>query len=325
MALAAQVARGTNCTLVAEALCLADAKCAAFGVYGNDIQLHGCAAPLVVNRDWVITVRDGSTFTTLPGTHNIDETQCAVHPASGMEHVCVPPPPGPPPGLPLYTKRGAIDVGTFENTIFYWQGRLLNVENIACSYTEHAGVWDPSWGNHSYARIRDFESGVVLANITSTRGFGFLSAFTDYDTGTLWLFGTPADRCLGNGDATSVQAWWTTDPALQAWDTALAFDYGLHTYNVQVTKVGPPPGIPAQQRASRAAAIARGTAAAGLPPHKYAMFLEEFAFAINNGDNLTTGWVLLNNTQPPPGAPAGGPMILFNGYDGFYVRAAYRA
>ena len=158
----------------------------------------------------------------------------------------------------------------------------------------------------------------VLVNITSTRGFGFLSALTEYDTGTLWLFGTPADRCQGNGDATTVQAWWTTDPTLQAWSTALAFDYGKHTYNVQVTKVAPPPGLPEHLRASRAAAIAQGTAAAGLPPHRYAMFLEEFAWAINNGDDLTTGWVLLNGTRPPPGAPAGGPMMVYSGYDTFY-------
>ena len=147
-------ARGVNCTQIAEALCLLDSQCAAFGVYGTQIQLHGCATALVANPDWAITVRNGSTFATLPGTQNIDETQCAVHPSTGMNHPCA-----PPPAPPLYAKRGAIDVGTYENTIFYWQGRLLNVENIACSYTEHAGIWDASWGNHSYARIRDLESG----------------------------------------------------------------------------------------------------------------------------------------------------------------------
>ena len=316
LTLAPTAVAAVNCTAVGEALCLADAGCAAFGVMGQRIQLHGCAAPLIANADWTITTRSGSTFATLPGTHNIDETSCASHPASGMDHDCAAPP--PPPGKPLYTKRGAIDVGTYENTIFYWQQRLLNLENIACSYTEHAGIWDASWGNHSYARIRDLDSGVVIANITLTRGFGFLTPFTDYETNTLWLFGTPADRCVGNGDAMTVQAWWTTDAALQAWSTALAFDYGKHTYNVQVVKVAPPPGLPAQQTARLAAAVAERTAAAGLPPHKYAMFLEEFAWAINAGDDLATGWVLLNDTRPPQGAPAGGPMMLYNGYDQYY-------
>jgi len=307
-----RVASAVNCTAVAEALCLADSNCAAFGVHGDRIQLHGCQQ-LVANNDWTITLRSGAAFSTLPGTRNVDEAQCAQHPAE-TDHSCSPPPPPPPPGPPLYTKRGAIDVGTYENTIFYWQGRLLNVENIPCSYTEHAGIWDASWGNHSYARLRDLQSGEVLVNITSTKGFGFLSALTDYETNTLWLFGTPADRCLGNGQATSVQAWWSTDPALQAWGTALAYDFGRHTYNVQVVKVAPPPGLPAQQTASLAAAVAAGTRAAGLPPHKYAMFLEEFAWAINAGDDLTTGWVLLNGTRAPPGAPAGGPCMVYNGY-----------
>ena len=313
----AQRAAEPNCTAAGEALCAADAQCAAFGVHGSGIQLHGCVA-LVENADWSITVRNGSTFSTLPGTRNIDETQCPVHPSSGMNHACAPPP--PPPPAPLYTKRGAIDVGTFENTIFYWQGRLLNVENIACSYTEHAGVWDPTWGNHSYARIRDLESGAVLVNITSTRTFGFLSAFTDYELNKLWLFGTPADRCQGNGDATSVQAWWTVDPLLQAWDTALAFDLGAHTYNVQVVKVAPPPGLPAADAARLGAAVARGTAASGLPPHRYAMFLEAFTWAINNNEDgdLTTGWEVVQGTRPPPGAPSGGPMMLYNGFDQFY-------
>jgi hypothetical protein len=304
----------TNCTEVAEGLCLADAHCNAFGVLGDRIQLHGCSTALVANPDWHITVRNGTSFTTLPGTRNIDETQCAVHPLSGQEHSCAPPAP------PLYTKRGALDVGTFENTIFYWQGRLLNVENIPCSYADHAGIWDASWGNHSYARLRDLESGEVVVNISSTLAFGFLTAFTDYDTNTLWLFGTPADRCVGNGDAKTVQAWWTTDPTLQdsSWKTRLAFNYGSHTYNVQVVKVGPPPGLPAHEAASRAGAIVQATAAAGLPPHKYAMFLEAFAWAINAGDDLTTGWVLLNNTRPPFNAPSGGPCMVYNGYDSHY-------
>jgi hypothetical protein len=46
-----------------------------------------------------------------------------------------------------------------------------------------------------YARIRDFATGVVVVNISSTAGYGFISALPDYEHGTLWLFGTKADRC----------------------------------------------------------------------------------------------------------------------------------
>ena len=117
-----------------------------------------------------------------------------------MSHECSAP---QPPSL--YAKQGSIDVGTFENTMFYWAGTLYNLENIPCSYWDHAGIWYPSFGNHSYARVRNFETGEVIANISSTSTFGFITALPDYDAGIVWLFGTPADRCLGNGDAKTVQ------------------------------------------------------------------------------------------------------------------------
>lgn len=234
-------AAASNCTAEGESLCTNDGACAAFGVYGSQIQLHGCVAT-IPNSDWLTYARGANgVYTLLPGV-NVDEERCAAHPNTGMQHECTSPPsppsPTPPPPPPLYAKAGAIEVGTFENTIFYFRGVLLLLENIACSYRGHAGEWQPEvYGNHSYARIRDFKTGVILANVSSTVGFGFVSAFVDYEHDTLWLFGTPADRCLGNGHATTIQSWWTTDSALQNWGTALAFDLGKHTYNVQVRQL----------------------------------------------------------------------------------------
>lgn len=71
--------------------------------------------------------------------------------------------------------------------------------------------------------------------------------------------------------------------------------------------------------ASRSAA-ARSAAAAPLPPHRYAMFLECFAWAVNNNadGNLTTGWALLPGTRAPPGAPCGGPSFVYSPTDLFY-------
>ena len=40
-----------------------------------------------------------------------------------------------------YQKRGSIDVGTFENTIFWWKHTTYLVENINCGYADHAGTW----------------------------------------------------------------------------------------------------------------------------------------------------------------------------------------
>ena len=303
-----------NCTAMGEALCTADGACAAFGVDGDQIQLHGCVA-LVPNPDWSIFNRtaDGG-YTRLPGAVNINEDACSKHPNTGMSHACV-----PPPSPPLYERQGSIDVGTYESTIFYWPAtRLLYlIENIPCSYIDHAGIWAPeTWGNRSYGRIREFVSGRVVANITSSAGFGFMSAFVDYEHGHAWLFGTPSNRCEGNGAATTVQAWWSSD--LLSWSTALAFDYGKVTYNVQVTKVGPMGGASPAARADWAAR--RAAAPAPLPPHRYAMFLECFAWAINDAadGNLTAGWTLLSGTSAPAGAPCGGPSMVYSPSDLHY-------
>jgi len=319
-ALLSRATAALNCTAIGEALCSADGACAAFGVMGESIQLHGCADATVPNADWSTYARGAAgAYTLLPGV-NIDEERCAAHARTGMNHACAPPPsPTPPPGPPLYEKAGAIEVGTYENTIVYWRGALLLLENIACSYKGHAGEWQPEvYGNHSYARLRDFATGAILANISSTVGFGFLSAFADYEADTLWLFGTPADRCLGNGQATTIYAWSTKDAALQNWSRALAFDFGKRTYNVQVTFVGPRGGAGAAERAAWAARRA-ARAPAALPPHRYAMFIEQFSWAVNNNadGDLTTGWAVVDSRAPPGGA-GGGPSFTYNPLDDFY-------
>lgn len=112
--------------------------------------------------------------------------------------------------------------------------------------------------------MRDFTTGTVVANISSSIGFGFLNAFPDYDHDRLWLFGTPADRCHGNCGAcsgascpgrpscTSIQSWWTSEAIPTSFDTAVAIPAGTkdlpHTYN-QVgffKHVGRPPGSAAR-------------------------------------------------------------------------------
>lgn len=112
------------------------------------------------------------------------------------------PVPPPVPGRP-YEQVGSIDVLTMESTIFWWKNKTYVLENIGCGYADHAGKWFPEFKGHSYARVRDFSTGVVVDNISSSIGFGFLNAFPDYDHNRLWLFGTPADRCHGNCGACS--------------------------------------------------------------------------------------------------------------------------
>jgi len=228
----------------------------------------------------------------------------------------------PPPGPPLYAKLGAIDVGTYESNLVYWHGALLVLENIACSYKGHAGeYWPTVFGNHSYARLRDFATGAVLANITSTLSFAFISAFADYETDTLWLFGTPTDRCnQGNGNATTVQAWWTHDAALQVWSTANAVDVGHITYNVEVTSIGPRGGSSAAERAAWAARrAARGSAPPAFPGARYAMFVEAFTWLVNDAPDgdLSRGWRVVQSTPPPRGS-GGGPAFTYSDADDFF-------
>ena len=102
---------------------------------------------------------------------------------------------------------------------------------------------------------------MVVANISSTIGFGFVNAFPDYDRNRLWLFGTPADRCHGNcggctgascpgrPSCTSIQSWWTSLPVPSSFETAVAIPAGTaelkHTYNQGVARVRVPgPGMP---------------------------------------------------------------------------------
>ena len=206
--------------------------------------------------------------------------------------------PVPAPTPRPYESIGSIDVGTLENTIFWWHNNTYVLENIGCGYgklptvpprndpqstvrlvsrhslrasisvwcrcadphtaqrqrrmrgagsADHAGAWFPEYANHSYARVRDFITGTVVANISTSIGFGFVNAFPDYDHDRLWLFGTPADRCHGNCGActgaacpgrpscTSIQSWWTSESVPTKFDTAVAIPAGTkdlpHTYN----------------------------------------------------------------------------------------------
>lgn len=108
----------------------------------------------------------------------------------------------PKGGSPLYTVEGTVDVFTYESTPFYWAGTVYLLENIPCEYADHASRWFPEYANQSYVRIRELRSGHVVANVSETIGWGFVTAFPDYEHQRVWLFGTGANRCNGNGHGT---------------------------------------------------------------------------------------------------------------------------
>eukprot|EP01051_Picozoa_sp_SAG22_P005310 SAG22_NODE_311_length_12629_cov_20.911891_5_plen_1434_part_00 len=244
---------------------------------------------------------------------------CSPDCAHKAHHCACPPhcPKGRPVPAPTprpYESLGSIDIDTYENTIFWWGKKTYVLENIPCTYQDHAGNWPAfaAFANHSYARVRDFETGVVVANITSTIGFGFVNSFPDYDHNRLWLFGTPADRCHGNcgactGDScprgpdgrlrpscTSIQAWWTSLPVPTSFETAVAIPAGTaeltHTYNQGASRVRVP--------------------GPGMPAHRYVMISEPFNFFINADPdgNLTAaghGWKLAPGQKAPHAAGGG--------------------
>lgn len=215
------------------------------------------------------------------------------------------PHPVPPPTPRPYESIGSVDVNTLENTLFWWANHTYILENIGCGYIDHAGAWFPEFAGHSYARVRDFTTGAVVANISSSIGFGFINAFPDYDHNRLWLFGTPADRCHGNCGAcsgaacpnrtpcTSIQSWWTSLRVPTHFDTAVAVPAGTaglqHTYNQGVSRVRVP--------------------GPGMPHHRYVMISEGDSFFINDDPtgNLTAagkGWFKPEQTRHP--GPSGG-------------------
>jgi hypothetical protein len=301
-----------NCVAYASSLCDADAHCSAFGLYDGRLQLHGCNAT-VANSDWAIyswqqpTAAGGGSYARLPGHVNVDEAKCAAHPAS-MEHACPgtptpaptpptpPPPPPPPPAAKPYAVDGTIDVGTLENSLFSWRGTMYLLENIADAYYGSAGRWPEfaAFKGHSYARVRRLADGFVVANISSTIGFGFISAFPDYAHGRVWLFGTNHDRSKGGGPpggypcaGQAVTSWWTPDGSdLTTW--ARACTDATSADNVEVASVAVPPRT--------------------LPPHGYVMSDECPGFHVNDASdgNLTRGWVVPGGTTA---GPCGGPSV----------------
>lgn len=295
-----------SCVIEGEELCSTDGACAAFGILDSQIQLHGCAV-LVPNTDWSIYIHNANgSYTRIAGTINVNESDCTQHPNTGMQHSCSSPPP-PPPSPPLYplVNHGVFDASTGESSIVYWSATksLVIFESIFCGYYGHLGQWDSTYIDHSYFRVRDFSTGIVLVNISSSIGFGFGSAFVDYETSTFWIFGTVNDRCGNNTlpDIGSVYAFSSKDVDLKSW-TRTKTDVDWKGPNTDVARVFDSPF--------------------GIPPHRFVMITEGATFAINNdplGD-LTSGWITLNKTYGIPNCPEGCqcPSIRFLPSDGYY-------
>lgn len=244
--------------------------------------------------------------------------------AAGADTVPTPAPAaGWAPDFKSPFKAAAFSYNTLESSMFAWQGKHYMMEGIGCS--AHGGpFWandsavlpgatmDPAFFNHSYVRIREVGSGLVVVNIPNSQGFGFPNAHVDYEHNVVWIFATPIDRCGNpryNKSDVFVQSWHskaTNLGELSSWSSAVAG--GTEGYAVPNVDVG------------RVIMTDSEFKSRGLPPHKAIMIGEAAEFHLNNqqdGD-LTKGWLKSKYTvQDHDKVGLGCPSVRF-GTDGYY-------
>ena len=209
---------------------------------------------------------------------------------------------------------GSLDVGTGESSIFLFNGTRYILDNIFKGWLDHAGLWNPRFANHSYARIRELETGKLIANVSETIATSFVSAFVDHGQpggDVLWLSANNGDR------SGATQYGWQKNFPNQSGVLAMR-STDLRSFT---TSMAVPTGGPGQHAGTCNTEVARvDVAVPGLPPHRYVMILEHFAkdetndFLVNNNadGDLSHGWISAN--QPKfRAAPGGGPSIRFEG------------
>lgn len=262
-------------------------------------------------------------------------------------------------GLPA--KLGLYDFFVDESTPIVFNGRLLMMESIVQDSPEYV----PLVPNCTcYFRVRDQASGVVLVNISSSCGHAFGSAFvatndagldTLFIVGTTWVrMGAPAPPsssvpahpspgtaaaaavgdaralgwggpCSAGGANCSIDMFYTSDPALQAWTTVPRVVLpGKTVYNTDVTYVGLPG---AARAAAQAAAGAPPTVRRGaLPAHEWIMQTEGPGgprFFVSNASDPTdaAGWQLLDPAVYSMGGSnqvGSCPSIRYDAASGYY-------
>eukprot|EP00041_Stephanoeca_diplocostata_P024421 m.618302 g.618302 ORF g.618302 m.618302 type:complete len:436 (+) comp22527_c2_seq1:210-1517(+) len=193
-------------------------------------------------------------------------------------------------------------------------------------------------GDCSFFRIRDLESGAVIANVSQSLRHSFCSAVADHTRETLWVFCAAISRNQHGADSpcgTSpyhgcyVGAWKASFDDLTAWsDVSKAVNlpdgYGLFNNDVALVS------------GSTAAAVG---AIPGLPKHQAVMIMENreddphhrwlspFVVNVGTDGDLTRNWQLLNLTDFAisgfaPGATGEGtgdaPTIRFDAEQGYY-------
>lgn len=245
------------------------------------------------------------------------------------------PPPRNPDWHPHWQDQGSYDSTMCEGTPFWWpKDKRMYIMECVCRgpldtplkrkygyYWGHAEQWDKTFLNHSYIRIRDMETGVVVSNISTSIGFGFGAAMVDYDHGNLWISATANDRasitprpygpptdhdpeCKFGSHWECNGVWVFNSSDLKTW-TRRKSDVAWSGPNTGMARVYPSAAHPTPPN---------------LPPHRYVMATEKgTTWAVNNNadGDLSTGWLTLPAAKASGGSLAC-PAVRYLPSDGYY-------
>lgn len=194
-----------------------------------------------------------------------------------------------------------------ENTLLRLDGQLYLMESHSHGMDAFPpGVYNASvLGDNSFFRLRDFKTGMVIANVSQSIGHSFCAAVADHARRQVWVFcganargnklnpgpcgATPRRGCY-------VGVWNASFDDLTSWSPtrkALVLPDGTSLFNNDVALV------------AGAAAAAAATHPNAAPPHQAAMIIEGRAdkgvarpgpFAVNTGTDgdLAANWVILD-------------------------------
>lgn len=222
-----------------------------------------------------------------------------------------------------------------ENTLLRIEGQLVLMESAShgLDYVFPHIYNSSTHGDNSYFRMRDFHTGIIIANVSESIGHSFCAAVADHARRQVWVFcganargnkKNPGPCGVSPRRGCYVGAWNASFDDLTKWSTtrkALTLPDGTSLFNNDVALVQPPP---LRQRGDE-------------QPHQAAMIIEGRAdkgtarpgpFAINVGTDgdLGANWVILDSSKYSFGIPKGAvgegtgdaPALRYDSEQGYY-------
>ena len=227
-----------------------------------------------------------------------------------------------------------------ENTLLRIDGQLVLMESASHGLDDvFPHLYNSSaQGDNSYFRMRDFRTGIIIANVSESIGHSFCAAVADHARRQVWVFcganargnkKNPGPCGVSPRRGCYVGAWNASFDDLTTWSPtrkALTLPDGTSLFNNDVALVQPPPpgqrgADVAQPRRHQAAMIIEGRADKGTA--------RPGPFAINVGSDgdLGANWIILDPSKYsfdgiPKGAAGEGtgdaPSLRYDSEQGYY-------